>query len=127
MPVSTVRYRFEYRLFDWAEEHVRGLTGDRLGLFVGMREDGTLRRVYVAAPGRPWDGEQKTSMAAAHPRWFLFVPDDEPGRGYLEWSALPVAVAQRWLTRPLQSTDLQDVKGDTPLDHWPETWRVVLY
>lgn len=126
MPVSTVRYRFEYRLFDWAEGHVRELGGERVAFFVALREDGTLRRTYYAAPGRPWDGEQKTSMAQAHPRWFLFVPEEEPGRGYLEWSELPVAVARRWLGRPVLATDLQDVRGGEALDHWPESWRVVV-
>ncbi len=126
MPVSTLKYRFELRLFDWAEQHVRELSGERVGMFVGLREDGSIRRVYFAQPQHPWDGDQKTSMAQAHARWFMYLPEEEPGRGYLEWRALPVAAARRWLGRPVMTTDLQDVSGGEPLDHWPETWRVVV-
>lgn len=126
MPVSTARFRFEYRLLDWAEASSRAWTGARVEFFVALREDGSLRRIYFGTPNAPWDGEQKTSMAQASPRWFLYLPDEEPGRGYLEWSALPVAVVRTWLDRAVQAADLADVGGGAPLDHWPEGWRVVL-
>lgn len=121
---STALYRFEYRLFDWAEGHVAGLCGERLPFFVGCRADGTLRRTYFGAPFAPWSADQIASMAEAHPRWFLFVPSSEPGCGYLEWCEIPVATARRWLGRPVLQADFQSVSGGEPLRHWPDSWRV---
>ncbi|MCA9569195.1 MAG: hypothetical protein KC656_15205 [Myxococcales bacterium] len=121
---STARYRFEYRLFDWAEDHIRNLAGERVAFFVACRQDGTLRRIYVAAPYSPWDQDQRASMADAHPRWFLFVPGTEPGRGYIEWCELPVSIARRWLGRPMLDADFQAVTGGEPLQHWPDSWTV---
>lgn len=121
---STARYRFEYRLFDWAEQHVRELAGERVGFFVALRNDGTLRRIYLASPFAAWTEEQRASMVEAHESWFLFRPGSEPGTGYLEWADLPGAVARRWLGRPVLDADLQAVVGGEPLQHWPTSWRV---
>ena len=83
MSTATVRYRFEYRLFDWAESYSRTFCASRVAFLVALRSDGSMRRVYFAQPGTPFDGEQKTSMAQSNPRWFLFAPADEPGRSRL--------------------------------------------
>ena len=125
MPVATVRYRFEYRLFDWAEDRVRALCGVRTSMLVALRDDGSLRRIYFSTPGG-WTGDQKNSMVRSNARWFLYVPEDEAGRGYLEWDELPVGVAQRWLGRALQGADFSEVRGGEALDRWPESWRVVV-
>lgn len=122
---STARYRFEYRLFDWAEDHVRSLCGERTAFFIALRQDGTLRRVYFAAPFRPWDQEQKDSMVASSPRWLLFVPAEEPGKGYIEWCEIPIATVRRWLGREVLEVDFQSVTGAEALRHWPDSWRVV--
>lgn len=121
---STARYRFEYRLFDWAEDHIRGLTGERVGFFVALRQDGTIRRVYLASPYQAWTQEQRAKMVDAHPAWFYFQPAPEAGRGYLEWADLPGSVARRWLGRPVLDADLQAVGGGEALQHWPPSWRV---
>ena len=125
MPVATVRYRFEYRLFDWAESRVHELSGERTSMLVALREDGSLRRIYFSTP-KGWTGEQKNSMIRTNARWLLFVPQKEPGCGYLEWDELPVGVVKRWMGRALVAADLADVTGGDPLDRWPESWRVVL-
>ena len=92
MSNSTVRYRFEHRLHDWAAQFAQQLTGAPCGFFVGLRDDGSVRRVYLAHPDRPLDGEQKQLLAQRHPSWFLYFPYPEEGRGYLEWLGLPQAL-----------------------------------
>jgi len=126
MSNSTVRYRFEHRLHDWAAQFAQQLTGAPCGFFVGLRDDGSVRRVYLAHPDRPLDGEQKQLLAQRHPSWFLYFPYPEEGRGYLEWLGLPQALAETWLGRPLDPTDFIDVRSTGARDGFPESWRVIV-
>jgi hypothetical protein len=126
MSQSTARYRFEYRLLDWAEGFVRSLAGSRRSFFVGFRADGTIRRVYVSLPGHAFDAEARRTLAEAYTIWFLFQPSEEPGAGYLEWLDLPRGVAERWLGDRLQAEDFVDVRHANAREDWPECWRVIL-
>ena len=126
MPTSTARYRFEFRLNDWAEKFVTSLAGRRSAYFVGFREDGTIRRVYVSLPDEPFDGAQKTQLAEAYPRWFLYVPYDDEGTAYLEWLGIERKVAERWVGRRLEAADFLDVRTTSSRDEWPESWRVIV-
>ena len=127
MPTSTSRYRFEYRLLEWAESLCRDLHGGRSGLFVGLRSDGTVRRIVFAAPDERLEGERKAKLTTGADSWFLFAPYDEPGTGYLEWLDLPATTVERWLRRPLEVVDFQDVRTGTPLGQWPPGWRVIIH
>ena len=126
MPTSTTRYRFEYRLHDWAERFVITMGGARCAFFVGMREDGSIRRVYVAPIGEPFDGAQKAQLAEAHPRWFLYSPYDEESSAYLEWLGLARRTAERWLGRRFDATDFMDVRTTGTREEWPDSWRVII-
>ncbi len=126
MPAHTSRYRFEYRLLDWCEALSTGLCGARSSFFVGLREDGTPRRLYFAPPEEPLEGDRKTKLAAAYASWFLYVPAEEPGMGYLEWLGVPRNVAERWLLRDIEASDLVDVRTGTTRQDWPSDWRVHL-
>ncbi len=126
MPASTARYRFEFRLFDWAEATSRDLTGSRRAFFVGLRDDGSPRRLYFAKSGTPFDGDRKVKLAETHSRWFLYSPYDDSGTGYLEWLDLPRGVAEVWLKRKLEATDFLDVRSTSARDGWPDNWRVII-
>jgi hypothetical protein len=126
MPTSTARYRFEFRLSDWAHRFASDLAGARASFFVAFREDGSVRRVYVARPGDSFDGESKAKLAESHERWFLFSPYDEEGTAYLEWLGLDRETVERWLGRRLEVTDFMDVRSTGTRDAWPDTWRVII-
>jgi hypothetical protein len=126
MPTSTSRYRFEFRLFDWAETFIRSLSGTRCAFFVGLRADGTIRRIYVSPPDDPFDGERKAKLAEAYTGWFVYAPYEEPGTGYLEWLGLEQAVAERWLAARLGADDYFDVRSTSAREGWPESWRVII-
>lgn len=126
MPTSTARYRFEFRLLEWAETMGLTLCGDRRAMFVGLRPDGAVRRVYFAPNGESFEGGRKSALAETHAHWFLYTPHAEPGSGYLEWFALDRRVAERWLQRKLDPEDFLDVRGTGSRDDWPLTWRVIL-
>jgi len=126
MPASTARYRFEFRLFDWAEETSRALTGSRRAFFVGFRDDGSPRRMYFANSGMPFDGDRKAQLAETHTNWFLYSPYDVAGTGYLEWLGLPRRAAEIWLKRRLEATDFLDVRSTNARDGWPDNWRVIV-
>ena len=126
MATSTARYRFEFRLLEWAETFSRKLAGSRNSVFVGMRDDASIRRIYMARAGTSFDGDRKSTLVEAHPRWLLYTPYDEAGTGYLEWFALPQSVAERWIGRPLEMADFLDVRSSSTRNDWPETWRVIV-
>lgn len=126
MPTSTSRYRFEFRLCDWAEKLSVSLCGSRCALFVALREDGTPRRIYFAAPGEGFDGPSKASLAESHPSWLLYQPYEEDGSAYLEWLGLRQEVVERWLGRRLELADFLDVRSTGSRDVWPDAWRVLL-
>ena len=48
MSQSTARFRFEFRILKWSEGFIGGLSGSRTSFFIGLREDGSIRRVYVS-------------------------------------------------------------------------------
>ncbi|MBN2797660.1 MAG: hypothetical protein JXX28_00790 [Deltaproteobacteria bacterium] len=123
---STARYRFEFRLLEWAEGFARQLCGGRRSFFIGLREDGSVRRVYFGRPGEVFDGERKHTMARSHAIWALYIPYEEPGAGYMEWFDLDPGVVERWLGRPLEPEDLHDVRGSGARDGWPSSWRMIL-
>ena len=126
MPTSTSRYRFEFRLHDWAQRLSTDLCGERCAFFVGLRDNGTLRRTYFAQPDQPFDGTRKAALAEAHPRWFLYSPYEEEGSAYLEWLGLDQAIAERWLGRRFELADFLDVRSTGTRDGWPESWRVII-
>ena len=126
MPTSTSRYRFEFRMHDWAQRYARSMCGCRTGFFIGLRDDGSPRRVYFARPGESIDNDRKNAMVDQHPMWVLYAPYDEPDHGYLEWYALDRATAERWLGSSLEDADFIDVRGTETRDAWPLTWRVIV-
>ena len=126
MPTSTARYRFEFRLLDWAEAMSRDVVGSRRAFFIGFRDDGSPRRVYFASKGTPFDGERKERLAETHGRWFLYNPYDDAGTGYLEWLEMPRSAAETWLKRKLETTDFLDVRSTSAREGWPENWRVII-
>lgn len=126
MTTSTARYRFEFRLFDWAEAFSRSLCGERRSCFIGLRADGSVRRVYFAQRGDPFDGERKSTLAESHGAWLLYAPYGEVGTGYLEWLELDREVAERWLGAPLEAADFMDVRSMGSREGWPRAWRMII-
>jgi hypothetical protein len=126
MPKSTSRYRFEFRLHDWAERLSLQLCGARVGFFVGLRADGSVRRVYFRPHGEAVSGEDKAALTEAHPAWFLYQPYEDEGAAYLEWLGLDEGTVERWLGKRLERADFLDVRSTGHHDGWPETWRVIL-
>lgn len=125
MPTSTARFRFEHRLFDFAEALSRQLAGGRRSMFIGLRADGTTRRVYFGKLDEAFDGEKKNALVGSHPVWFLYQPYDEPGSGYLEWYAMDRTVVERWIGAKLRADDFVDVRASSNRDDWPTAWRVI--
>ncbi|MEQ1504856.1 MAG: hypothetical protein ABMB14_21655 [Myxococcota bacterium] len=125
VPTSTARYRFEFRLHDWARQLSVGLCGKRAAFFLGMRDDGSIRRIYFAPSGEPFDGATKTQLAEAHPKWFLYLPYDDDG-AYLEWLGVDRKLAERWIGRKLEAVDFLDVRSTGAREEWPESWRVIV-
>jgi hypothetical protein len=121
----TSRYRFEFRLHDWAERLGRSLCGEPIAFFVGLRDDGSPRRIYFAGAGSPIDGPAKAALAEAYQSWFLYLPHDE-GSAYLEWLGLEQAVAERWLGKRLDASDFLDVRQTGTREGWPDSWRVIV-
>jgi hypothetical protein len=119
----TARYRFEFRLLAWAESMSRELCGSRRSFFVGIREDGSPRRVYLARRGVEIDGARKAALAETHSRWFHYSPHEVTGTGYLEWLGLPETTATTWLKDPLEPADFVDVRSTDIREGWPEAWR----
>jgi len=126
MTTGTSRYRFEFRLADWAAGFSRSLCGDHRGFFVGFRGPADVRRLYVAPQGASFDGERKAKLAERYNSWFLYSPFDESGASYLEWLNMPHAVAERWLGRQLEAADFLDVRTTSAREGWPESWRVIV-
>lgn len=123
MTMGTARFRFEYRLLGWAEGLSRQLNGDLRGTFVGLRDNGAVRRVYFAPAGEAFEGPRKVSLAETYPRWFLYQPGADVGSGYLEWFGVQRPVAERWLGQLLGRDDFVDVRADGARE-WPDAWRV---
>ncbi len=125
MTTSTARYRFEFRMFDWAEGFTRSLCEGRRSFFVGLRADGSVRRVYFARRGDPFDGDRKAALAESHAVWLLYAPYSDMGSGYLEWFELDRQVAERWLSG-LDEADFLDVRSMGARDGWPRSWRMII-
>ena len=123
---GTARYRFEFRLLDWAQRFARGLAGRRVAFFIGFRGDGTVRRVYLAPPGREFEPDQKRRLAESYASWFLFVPAEDPGKGYVEWLQMPRDRAEQWLGEAFVAEDFVDVRHSETKDDFPTSWRVIL-
>jgi hypothetical protein len=126
MTTSTARYRFEYRIFDWAERFSGQICGNRRAFFIGLRQDGSVRRVYFAQGGDPFDGKRKDALAAAYSTWFLYSPYSDQGSGYVEWFELDLEVVERWLQAILDATDFADVRSTGSRDGWPRSWRMIV-
>ena len=123
---STARYRFEFLLFEWAEGLSKDLCGDSRCFFLGLRNDGSVRRIYFARPQAPFSDDRKRVLADGHLQWFLYHPHGDKGPGYVEWYDLELPVAERWIKRRLERTDYEDVRGGGALHAWPSSWRVIL-
>lgn len=122
---STVRYPFELHLHTWARDWAQGLCGRTCGVFVGLREDGSVRRVYLAHPDRELSGDEKQELVARYNHWFLYHPY-EGGGAYLEWFALSQRWPETWLGRALEPADFRDGDTGEARAGWPESWRVIV-
>lgn len=120
----TTRYAFEPTVAAWAERFSTGICGEPTAFFLGLRQDGSVRRAYFALPGQPFDAAQKTSLADAHERWLLYLPHDDGI--YLEWLGVGAELVGRWIGRPLGADDLRELDGPGARDAWPDHWRVLL-
>ncbi len=125
MATSTSRYRFEHRLHDWAASLSRSLCGERRAMFVGVRSDGSVRRIYLASPTDRWDADRKATLVAAHPCWLLYVPHDQDGHAYVEWYELDRRLAELWVGGAFTPDDYADVRSQSAHEGWPESWRVL--
>ncbi len=123
---STARYRFEFRMLEWCERTSRSLCGERRAMFVGVRPDGAVRRIYFAPAEQSFEGTRKTALTDTNEHWLLYNPYGEPGSGYVEWFALDRKVAERWLEHVLQVEDFIDVRSPTARNEWPASWRVIV-
>ncbi len=126
MSTTTSRYRFEFRIQDWAASWILRLTGVRAGFFVAFRADGSVRRVYVASPERPFDGQQKVALGQEYRSWFLYLPYEDERGAYVEWLNLERETVERWIGRELSPEDFIDVRTTGCRDGWPESWRVIV-
>lgn len=126
MPTSTARYRFEFRVLGWSESFSRSLCGARCAFFIGLRRDGSVRRIYFAAPGQSFDGDRKAALADAYSSWFLYSPYEEPESGYVEWLGIDQAQMEQWLGKPFELADFLDVRTTTARDGWPRSWRAIV-
>ena len=126
MTRTTARFRFEYHLFAWAENLSISLCGMPRGFFVGLREDGSVRRVYLGPEGFTLDGERKQTLADTYTSWMMYQPYGERGSGYIEWLEVSERNARQWLGRELEDRDFLDVRGKGQLDGWPTSWRVIV-
>ncbi len=125
MSNTSARFRFEFRLFDWAQGLSKTLTGTRQPFFVGMRSDGSIRRIYFSRPGEPFDSDAKDKLVNAHPIWLRYAPGPEPGSGNLEWFDLEQKHAERWMAGKFGAEDFVDVRASGNRDSWPTSWRVI--
>jgi len=123
---TTSRYRFEFRIQDWAASWILRLTGTRAGFFVAFRTDGSVRRVYVASPERPFDGQQKAALGQEYRSWFLYLPYEDERGAYVEWLNLGRETVERWMGRELSPEDFIDVRTTGCRDGWPDSWRVIV-
>lgn len=113
-------------MLEWAEGLSKNLCGERRSLFVGLRPDGAVRRVYFAVGDESFEGERKNALAESHGKWFLYTPHAEPGTGYLEWLELDRRIAERWLAARLGPEDFLDVRASGSRPDWPTSWRVLI-
>ncbi len=127
MPSPTARYRFEYHLLNWASAFSAGLCGEARGFFIGLRADGSVRRVYLAPPESEMGADRKTALADAYAAWLMFTPyRDEPGTYYLEWLGITSGVVRHWLGGLPEGPELEDVRDGAAIEQWPEAWRVIV-
>jgi len=113
-------------MLEWCERTSRALCGERRPMFVGVRDDGAVRRVYFGADGQPYEGVRKTALTENNEHWLLYNPYGEPGTGYVEWFALERRVAERWIEHTLQAEDYIDVRSTSAREDWPASWRVIV-
>lgn len=123
--MNPARCRFEYRLLQWAEEMSFRWNGDRRAMFVGLRDDGGVRRVYFAPAAESFDGDRRAALAQTYRRWFSYAPGPEAGTGALAWSGVAQPLAERWIGAALGREDFVDVRDGGPRP-WPEAWQVVV-
>lgn len=122
---TTARYPFEHHLHAWARRWVQGLCGRTCGVFIGLREDGSVRRVYLAHPERELSGEEKQALVSRYNHWFLYHPYEDGG-AYLEWFSLSQRWPETWLQRALEADDFLDGDSGGRREGWPESWRVIV-
>jgi hypothetical protein len=122
---TTCRYPFEVLVESWAARWSTQLVGARAAFFVGLRDDGSVRRVYTSRADRPLTGEQKQLLGQEYRRWMLYLPYEQPGMAYLEWLDLPREAAERWIGRPFAPNDFTDAHGASR-EEWPTSWRVIV-
>ena len=126
MPTSTSRYRFEFEMDAWARAFIVPLAGSVCAFFLALREDGSVRRLYVAPPRRAFGAEQKSRMIKQNARWFLFSPVHHDGSSYLEWAGIEPGTAARWVGRSFTADDFLDVRSAGRREAFPDTWRVII-
>ena len=78
MPKATVKYQFEWKVWEWAEALTKSLTGAAHSFMMVLQDDGIVRQLIVGMePGR-MDSGLKENMTEEYHCWILFEPFDGP-------------------------------------------------
>jgi hypothetical protein len=123
MPHSTSRYRFEWKVLDWASRLSTALTGHpHYPFLVLFTPDGQLRQIHLGdAPERHDDAVWQRLRAAA-PAWLAYDPFEGPEYTYLQWQDVPKATFERLLGATFTTEDL--TAADQGIE-FPATWGVM--
>ena len=131
MPHATNSYPFESKVFAWANEFARRMTGHNARAFILLLDgDGVVRSLHFSG-GQAFDAPEKDRLAATAPGHIFYDPFDFPEYGYLSWSGVGRAAMERVTGVTFTSGDFVRLASQAgrssgrEVSDYPECWGVM--
>ena len=131
MPHATNSYPFEMKVFSWANEFARRMTGDNARAFI-LLLDSSGGALSLHFSGRQdFGASEKDRLAATALGHIFYDPFDFPEYGYLSWSGVGRAAMERVTGVTFEAGDFARFaaragrSASREVSDYPESWGVM--
>jgi hypothetical protein len=123
MPRATCKYRFEWKVFDWAKNFSEILTGhDQYAFFIAFTETGRARKVIVGDRPETFDRQELEALQGESPSWLFHDPFEGPVYTYIQWQNVERRTMERLLGASFEPNDF--MSNDKSVE-FPTSWGVM--
>lgn len=123
MPRATCKYRFEWKIWDWATRFSHTLTShNHYAFLVLLTEDGRTSKIIVGDRPEHFDHQEFEAWRQEAPSWLFYDPFEGPVYTCIQWQNVERGTMERLIGATIEPDDLI---SDGVAIEFPTSWSVI--